>query len=249
MDSFISWVGGKKLLRRKILEQFPSNYKKYVEVFGGAGWILFAEERKGVCEVYNDKNSDLVNLFRVVKYHPEALQKELEGILVARELFFDCRDQLNTRGLTDIQRAARFFVTIKESFGSELKTFRCNSTNLTDMVCYLKEAGKRLQRVVIENQGFDKILRTYDREHTLFYLDPPYYGAEKHYQENFAEEDHLLLANLLGKLKGRFILSYNDCPEIRELYKGYKIIPVERNSNLTTKTTRDRYKELIIKNY
>ena len=80
MNSFISWIGGKKLLRRQILEQFPDpgTFDRYIEVFGGAAWIMFAKEQHAKLEVYNDVNGQLVNLFRVVKYHPEALQKELE---------------------------------------------------------------------------------------------------------------------------------------------------------------------------
>ena len=111
MDSFISWVGGKKALRKIILEQFPAEYGRYIEVFGGAGWILFAKERRVKLEVYNDMDGRLVNLFRCVKYHPEALQKELDWILNSREQFFDAREE--ARGLTDIQRAARFFVLSK----------------------------------------------------------------------------------------------------------------------------------------
>ena len=64
MNSFISWVGGKKLLRKYIINEFPKDYKRYVEVFGGAGWVLFGLEHIGKTEIYNDKDSDLVNLFR-----------------------------------------------------------------------------------------------------------------------------------------------------------------------------------------
>lgn len=46
MNSFISWIGGKKLLRKQIIKQFPDNYERYVEVFGGAGWVLFGKEQK-----------------------------------------------------------------------------------------------------------------------------------------------------------------------------------------------------------
>lgn len=249
MDSFISWIGGKKLLRRKILEQFPHDYKKYVEVFGGAGWILFADTRKGIEEVYNDKDGNLVNLFRIAKHHPEALQKELNGILTAREIFLDCQAQMDVRGLTDIQRAARFFVVIKESYGSGLRYFSYSEANINNVVRRLTDIGERLQKVVIENQDFKRILCTYDRTSTLFYLDPPYYGAESIYQEKFSKEDHLRLREALGEIKGKFLLTYNDCTEIKELYKDYNIIEVERSSNLTSKTTRGRYKELIIKNY
>lgn len=114
MDSFISWIGGKKLLRKKILEQFPEEgvYNRYIEVFGGAAWVLFAKEKYADLEIYNDVNGNLVNLFRCVKYHAEAVQKELDWILMSREQFFDAREQLSIRGMTDIQRAARFYITI-----------------------------------------------------------------------------------------------------------------------------------------
>lgn len=88
MNSFISWIGGKKLLRKHILELFPEEYSRYIEVFGGAGWVLFGDERKGVLEVYNDINSDLVNLYRCIKYHPGEMQKELQGVFTSRELYF-----------------------------------------------------------------------------------------------------------------------------------------------------------------
>lgn len=243
MNSFISWIGGKKLLRNKMIEQFPEEYDRYVEVFGGAGWVLFAKEKKGI-EVYNDINSNLVNLYKCVKYHPEALQKELDGILMSRELFQDAI--LETRGLTDIQRAARFFVAIKESFGSKMETFGLQPKNMKASVDFLKIASERLNTVVIENRDFDKLIQSYDRSSTLFYLDPPYYKTERYYQGGFKREDHKRLREALRNIRGKFILSYNDCPEIRELYQGYEIIEVDRNNNLAT---GKRYKELIIKNY
>ena len=121
MNSFISWIGGKKLLKNKILESFPEkeNYNRYIEVFGGAGWILFSKERHAELEVYNDVNGNLVNLFKCVKYHPVALQTELDYILISREQFFDAKSQIDTKGMTDIQRAARFFILIKESYGDD----------------------------------------------------------------------------------------------------------------------------------
>lgn len=249
MNSFISWVGGKKLLRKRILEQFPQEYTRYVEVFGGAGWILFAEERKIDLEVYNDINGDLVNLFRVVKYHPGELQRELRYIQTSREIFFDAIQQKQMQGLTDIQRAARFYVVIKESFGNDLRSFGCRPKNMYGGIEGLAEVSKRLQRVVIERQDFEKILKTYDREGTLFYLDPPYYDAEKYYPDTFRPEDHTRLMEALKKIRGKFVLSYNDVEEIRDLYSCYTLISVDRQDNLAAKVETRRYKELIIKNY
>lgn len=246
MNSFISWIGGKKLLRKKILEQFPEDYERYIEVFGGAAWVLFGKEVHGM-EVYNDVNSNLVNLYRCVKYHPEALQKELDGIFMSRELFFDSIQ--NVRELTDIQRAARFFIAIKESYGTGLDSFGVRPKNMHKAVDFLKKASERLNTVVIENLDFEHLMRTYDRNEALFYLDPPYYSAEKYYPDRFLPADHERLRNVLGNIKGKFLLSYNDCQEIRELYKGYTIIEVDRSDNLIVKNGGRRYAELIIKNY
>lgn len=140
MNSFISWIGGKKLLRRQILEQFPDpgTFDRYIEVFGGAAWILFAKEKHAKLEVYNDINSNLVNLFRVVKYHPEALQKELNWILMSREQFFDSIQPM--KGLTDIQKAARFWIAIKESFGTSLDSFGLVAKDIPKAVEFLMEA-------------------------------------------------------------------------------------------------------------
>lgn len=116
-------------------------------------------------------------------------------------------------------------------------------------IAYLQEASKRLNRVVIENVDFERLIKTYDRESALFYCDPPYYDAEKYYPDKFQPEDHVRLRDTLSRIKGKFILSYNDCQEIRDLYAGYDLIEVDRQDNLVTKTNPRRYRELIIKNY
>ena len=200
-------------------------------------------------EVYNDVNGELVNLFRCVKYHPDALQKELDWTLISREQFFNCVAQNEIQGMTDIQRAARFYCRIKLSFGADLDSFGVRPRNMQKTIAYLQEASKRLNRVVIENVDFERLRKTYDRESALFYCDPPYYDAEKYYPDKFQPEDHVRLRDTLSRIKGKFILSYNDCQEIRDLYAGYDLIEVDRQDNLVTKTNPRRYRELIIKNY
>ena len=133
---------------------------RYVEVFGGTGWLLFARDRHASMEVLNNANGNLINLYRVVKYHPEALTKELEYMIVSREQFFDALGQQDVRGLTDVQRAARFFILIKESYGNNGRTFRCDSRRMDRAIEYLSEVSGRLRQVVIENQDFAKILKT-----------------------------------------------------------------------------------------
>lgn len=248
MNSFISWIGGKKLLRKRIIEEFPEKYDRYIEVFGGAGWVLFGLEKPASLEVFNDIDGELINLYKCIKYHPEALQKELEYLFVSREIFNNYRD-ITIKGLTDIQRAARYFYLIKVSFGADKDSFGTSRKNLYTSTEYLSQISDRLKNTVIENRDFSQLIKTYDRETALFYCDPPYYGTEKYYDSDFKEQ-HILLKNVLSNLKGKFVLSYNDCEYIRELYKEYSTIVVNRNNNLVSKNGKGRkFGELIIKNY
>lgn len=251
MNSFIGWVGGKKRLREEIVQRFPEKIGRYIEVFGGAGWVLFHREKQAEMEVYNDVNGDLVNLFRCVKYHCPELQRELSFMLNSREIFEDFMSQYKTRGLTDIQRGARFFILLKTSYGCTGRTYGCVKKDVLGNTEYLTGIAKRLSGVIIENKDFESLLRVYDKPDALSYLDPPYYQAERYYQNEFSEEDHLRLNKVLGSMKGKFILSYNDSQFIRELYKNFSIEEISRNHNLVNryKEMNKRYKELLIKNY
>lgn len=250
MNSFLKWIGGKKLLRKEIVNRFPGEFNRYIEVFGGAGWVLFAKDRHAELEVYNDANGDLVNLYKCVKYHCGELQRELSFMLNSREMFFDFAMQYNTKGMTDIQRAARFFMVVKTSYGASCRTYGCVKRDINVMVEYLTDIQQRLSKVVIENKDFEDLLKVYDKHNALSYLDPPYFGTEKYYQAQFTTDDHLRLNNTLKNIKGKFILSYNDCEFIRALYKDFNISEVTRNNSLRNKYDGEKeYCELIITNY
>lgn len=253
MESCIGWIGGKRALRKAILERFPTDkVGRYIEVFGGAGWVLFAKEKQsGQLEVYNDINGNLVNLFRCVKYHCGEVQRELDWMLTSREQFFDCLEQVEMRGLTDIQRAARFFYTVKISFGNGRKCFNTtHATDLNNTAEYLEKIRERLRGVSIEHKDFADLIRVYDRMNALFYLDPPYVGAEGYYHSPFGVDDHARLKAILEGIQGRFILSYNDHPLVRELYAGYHIEGISRTTTLAgNNDNRQQYSEVIIRNF
>ena len=117
MNSFIPWIGGKKLLRKEIIKRFPNDdFAKYVEVFGGAGWVLFDKDQsKKQLEVFNDIDSNLINLYRCIKFHGDEVQKELDWILSSREIFTDYKTMIDNNIGTDIQKAARLYSCTKGS--------------------------------------------------------------------------------------------------------------------------------------
>lgn len=252
MNSYIGWIGGKRLLRKEVLARFPkAGVARYIEVFGGAGWVLFGKEKvPNQMEVFNDLDGELINLYRCIKYHCEAVQEELDWLLDSREVFFDFIEQRTMRGLTDIQRAARFLYCIKFSFGADQRTFATAPKDIEHTRKYLSEVKERLKGVVIEQRDFEPLIKTYDREGALFYLDPPYVGTEGYYNVPFTAEDHQRLAGILQKIKGRFILSYNDCPMIRDLYSWCNVEGIIRNTTLAGNSdNKVPFAEVIAKNF
>lgn len=249
MDSLISWVGGKKQLRNKIANLIPQNTNTYVEPFGGAGWVLFFKDKWAEVEVYNDKDRRLVNLFRIAKFHPESLEKETELLLHSRELFKDFKEQ---EGLTDVQRAARFFYLIKRSFGAKGEHFGTSAKsnpaksqqNILDAIM---RVAHRLDRVVIENLDYKDIFRIYDTPQTFFFIDPPYRHGTQYVTGRMNYEDFLVE---LKKLKGKFLLTIDDCKENIQLFKEFKIKKITRLNGINRKEIVNNYfKELFITNY
>lgn len=253
MDSFIAWIGGKKFLRKEIISRFPKEFNKYVEVFGGAGWVLFHKEQHAESEIYNDINSDLVNLFKCIKYHPEAIEEELALVLNARQTFEEYRMQRKSAGgQTDIQRAAQYLYLIRGSYGAKVSTFGGKSRDIS-IIKNMVDIKNRLSKVVIENKSFEALIASHDKADTLFYLDPPYYKTEKMYDTGdfvFDESQHILLRDILANIKGKFILSYNNHKFIKALYEDFHIDEVSRSNNLSLKSGKNKtYGELIIRNF
>jgi DNA adenine methylase len=103
---------------------------------------------------------------------------------------------------------------------------------------------------VIENKDFEALIRQYDRPDAFFYCDPPYFETEDHYAVEFKKEDHVRLRDTLVKCEGNWLVSYNDCEYIRELYKDFNIESVTRINNLAQRYDAGcEYVELLISSY
>lgn len=256
MNSFCSWVGGKKLLRDDVLTRFPVCYERYIEVFGGAGWILFHKPPQNDFEVYNDFNSNLVNLFRCVRDNPNKLKHHLKYVLNSRE-DFDVIAALHKSGMFpkfhDYDRAAKFYQLMRYSYASGLDSFGSQPHSIWADFPAIDMAARRLQKVVIENKDFEKLIRQYDRSVSFFYCDPPYFSTESYYKDvDFTPKDHIRLRDTLMECRGKFLVSYNDCPQIRELWNlpNIRIESISRLNNLAQRYNGGcMYEEVFISNY
>ena len=240
-------------MRDAICLRLNKNCDRYVEVFGGGGWVLF-HKNPSKFEVYNDFNPNLANLYRCVRDEPEALCEELRYSLNSRTDFEHIRKVLKTKTeIPDVKRAAYFYQIIRQSYASGLDSFGAQPHDMWRNFPVIFQASKRLQTVVVENKDFERLLAQYDRPNTMFYLDPPYYSTEDYYEDvGFTSEDHKRLCDALMGIKGKFLLSYNDCPEIRQLYCkiGIMIESTTRLNNIAQRyDAGSQYPELFISNY
>jgi DNA adenine methylase len=247
------YLGGKSRLVRDILARIPA-HTCYCEPFAGAAWPLFAKEPSRV-EVLNDINGDLVNLYRIVQCHLEEFVRQFKWILTAREEF-ERQQRTRPDTLTDIQRAASFYYRLKCSFGGKVtgQVFGTSTTapprlNLLRIEEELSGAHLRLARVLIEHRPYAQVIGQYDRPETFFYLDPPYMGTEDAYGKGvFRREDYEALATQLASIRGRFLLSLNDTPEVRGVFGAFRIEGVKTRYSCGRDNTL-RVGEVLVSNY
>ncbi len=252
--SFLSWVGGKSQLAGTIVPRIPP-HTCYCEVFAGAAWLLFKKSTSKV-EVINDINVDLITLYRVVKHHLDEFVRYLRWVLVAREEF-DKFLAAEPDTLTDVQRAVRFYYLAKVGFGARLphpnfgySTTAAPRLNLLRVEEDLSAAHLRLSRVYIERLPYLDLIDRYDRAHTFFYVDPPYFGCEDYYGKGvFERADFERLAERLARAKGRFILSINDVPEIRAIFAAFRIDQVGTSYSVGKAKRSQRVTELLVSNF
>lgn len=246
------WLGGKYQLSKRIIALIPQ-HQCYCEPFAGAAWVFFKKQRSEV-EVLNDINLEIITLYCVIQHHLEEFIRYFKWVLISRDEFQRFL-KTDPTTLTDVQRAVRFFYLQKSSYGGRIQnaSFGYAPTahprlNLLRIEEELSASHLRLAQVYIENLSYSNLISRYDREGTFFYIDPPYWNCENDYGKNiFSKADFSALAEQLAAINGKFLLSLNDTPEVRDIFKTF--IFDEAEVTYTVGKGRDKNKELLIRNY
>lgn len=249
------YIGGKWNLRSVICPRVDADrHTCYVEVFLGMGNIFLGRQRRPRVEVLNDANGEVVNLFRQVQHHPAALIEELRFALTSRieytRLF---RSPPGT--LTEIQRAAQFLYLRRHTYsGKDPYERGFSAAKATAKVFDAGEVRRRIEalherldRVVIEHLDFAAAIAQYDGPRSFFYLDPPYWGRTSLYRHGtFRQPDFERLAACLRDVKGRWLLSLNDTPEVRGLFAFARIETTPTRYHAAVKRAPQQVEELLI---
>lgn len=150
----------------------------------------------------------------------------------------------------DVRRAAMFMKLLRYSYSSSCKSYASQPFDIRRLFGLITELKNRMANVVVDNQDFETLINHYDRPDAFFYADPPYFSTEDMYAVGFNLDDHVRLRDTLKNIKGKFLLSYNDCPEIRELYNGFSLFDFSRTHSMAQRYEAGKeFKELLIGNY
>lgn len=247
------WIGGKRNLARRIcaiLDATPC--ATYVEPFVGMGGVFLRRSARPRSEVINDRGRDVANLFRILQRHYVAFLDMLRFQLTVRAEF-ERLAATDPETLTDLERAARFLYLQRTAFGGRVSGRNFGVTvdrparfNLTTLEPMLEELHTRLSGVVIECLDWSDCLARYDRDGTLFYLDPPYWGSEGDYgRALFSRADFTRLADALAGLRGRFLMSINDTPEVRATFAAFDLAEVSTTYTISAKGAVQRPELLV----
>jgi DNA adenine methylase len=258
MESPFGWPGGKRNLKKLLLSLIPK-HQAYVEVFAGSAKLLFAKE-PSPWEIINDLNNDLVNFFRVAKHRPAELAERLEHDFVAAARFFELRDA--QRQENEIDRALQFAYVTWYSFGSKGESFASLQIKhlhtdkspvkkpLTRVRTLLADVSDRLRNVLVENRDFADCIRRYDCPETFFYCDPPYTDFHRIARYEPLGGRNKELFELLSKIKGKFLLSFDCAAEVLKLARSHRFFVREvRTMYSIGSKGRKPVKEVLISNY
>lgn len=255
MKSPICWMGGKSQLQKRIVAEIPE-HKTYVEVFGGAGWVLFGKEPSEK-EIFNDLDENLMNFWRVVRDKPDKFLESYKWEIISRDVFDDYKEKyLNNNYKDDVEQAHIFYYLNKLCFGGVMNppslafglypprlNFKTLEKNIT-------RASKRLQNVVLENKSFEEIFEKYDSEDTFFFLDSPYRDTRGYKVGKFTDENYRKLASCCKNAKGSWLYTINNDEFFKELFKEYNFITQDVFYSVCKEEKgRKEYKELMITNF
>lgn len=245
----VKWQGGKRRLLKRILPLITP-HTCYCEAFAGGLAVLLAKPRSAV-EVVNDINGDLVALYRNLQYHLPELLREVDFMFASRE---QLKDYIAQPGLTEIQRAARFLLKNRTSFGANGNSFAVartqgggNGLNRVKLNDILGEAHERLDGVTVERLPYGRCMELYDSAQSFFFLDPPYLNAKNSAYDGFDEKQMREFRDRVDALKGNWLVTLDDSEFNRGLFKGRKIETAESASGCVNHAkSGKKFREIII---
>ena len=243
----------------RLLPLIPE-HTAYIEVFGGAAALLLNKPASSF-EVYNDYDSELVNLFEVIRDDVDAFVKKADWLLYSRELNEKWKNDLKAGTVPEdkVERALRFWYVMRSCFAAHpykgwafaKNKNRSRPQSMTNALTTLRTIHDRLRAVEIDRLDFRRCIKNRDGPRNFLFLDPPYLDAEEYRLGVFTLQDHVDLADILHHAKSKWLLTIGDHPKIRKLYTGFPMERIKMHLSVPKiiRGRRPTFKQLIIRNY
>lgn len=235
-------TGGKTKLVDKILSIFPKDYEDmiYVEPFIGGGSILY-NKKLSKKEIINDLDSNLIIFYKgIQKYSQDKINEAIKDFISNKENFDLIK---NSNPKNDFDKFIKELILLKNSYRYNRRSF------IKKIVKYnFIKQKERLKNVKIYNTDYKKIIKDYDSPNTLFYFDPPYENSGGSYSHDILPIKEIY--DNLKNIKGKWILSYNNSKEAKELFKNFNINEIDTvYEHISINKIKKNVKELIITNF
>ena len=270
INSPFRWAGG-KFYARKIITKYIPSHNYYVEPFLGGGSIFFHKNK--VNSWLNDYDRELINCYKVIKNNLQELINKLSGHDVNKAKHGWFKNNFNPKN--NLEKAFRFYYLNRTSYSGIMKRENCffgygekYSMRPENWPKQLEKNSIKLSKVKLTSLDFEEVISSIDNKDTFVFLDPPYFNADqnKFYNKSFKHDDHLRLCELLKKNKNKFkfLLTYDNSEEIRQMYKWAKFSDEQEWNYVISRTddqknnkklkdgyfkSRKKGKEIFIYNY
>lgn len=248
-----AYYGGKTTLAPTIAGLLPE-HEHYVEPFAGSLAVLLAKAPSRA-ETVNDLDGDLMTFWRVLRDHPEALERACALTPHSRAEFVQSREELPDN---DLERARRVWIRLTQGRNQTVGRgrsggwkFGTNAGNrgpqeftnrLTTFAERMRGCASRLHMVSLESRDALDVIRDYGSEPSAcLYVDPPYLGstrATNYRVEMTADDAHVALADALNECKASVVLSGYDAPLYAELFDGWHRVDLQGATTLSGDTDR-----------
>jgi len=242
------YAGGKFYALKHILPLIPS-HRVFIEPFCGGASVFFAKPKAKV-NWLNDIDEELMNCFKIIRDKPKELSDFLKDEIANKDRHHFFKNIFIPKN--DLERAGRWFYLNRTSFSGIMNMKNCFwgygdkfSLRPRDWSKRIMECSKKLQGVKITAIDFEEVIDSAPDEAFLF-VDPPYFATDqnKFYTHPFTKKDHLTLVEVLKRNSKRikFLLTYDDCEEIRKLYSWNSNI-MKKEWTYTISRTDDQSKQ------
>jgi len=230
-------IGGKRILALRLIELFPSDYDLYVEPFVGAGniFLRLPPDKQTNPMVINDLDKEIYIVFKGLQNNADYINSNITRKKITKSYFEKIKNKQDP--ISIIEKFKSSFMTQGRSYNPKLRVIK------TDY----RPIGEYLKNTIILNEPYEKVIKHYDSKKTFFYLDPPYVNENQTDYKHYTTPQDVY--KTVKKIKGRFILSYNDSPEIRCIFREFYCYTIPTSYSQTSQIDRRDIEELVISNF